>query len=1181
MAATPKVIGPDGVARETTIFSTTVPSRFFNGTMDPDTVEMQISIRGGAFTADPSYIVFEGTTFSFPDPSAFPEGLDLAPGRNRIEVRSISFAGAASTAAVVEVTLVQESDVGFVGVIPSNISVERTQDAVVLQIEGVDDDSFQGIQFYASRFSGGGASGYQRVNLHVLTDYETEDETETIGSITVDSSIATNPDGSAAADPLYVRVTEVQTSSSDVIENLEDVVLTTELAAAITQEDQATLLRTDFTQVFEVPETTSLIRSSYTVSTVNTRRFYRFLHNRQFGPRSVPATIPIGEFASAPLTESLYYVATAVYYDSQRQLEVESAFSAEVSASPTIIEENVGTFPAPARLQIVQDTISAITRTTPQLAVQPGAVIRDTFVDPLSSEVTRLRFLVDFLYRMQSFDTLLQIDGTDSTGASTPVALSPYKQALQRVFDLSNPSDAQAIVDQAFEQLASRNNTFRKAGTRARGFVTFYTRTRPTATIFIAVGTRVASGSVQFVTLTDASIPISSLASFFNPTTGLYQIDVAIEADRVGTAGNLGAGQIRTVVSGPAGLSVTNQNATFGGRGQETNLELSIRARNALASVDSGTERGILQTAADTAGVQGVQVVAAGDPLMQRDYDVDLQRHVGGKVDVWLRGASLGEVSDTFAFTFDTAFDVQFVLIGNPLNYQLRALDDNLSPENPLAEMLDDPVIGLGLRNATTGMFFDLTNVQILDSRTIQLSTDVVQPTVAFGNILLGDYRYATATKFVFPRQPVQSVTSVTGQLSGLLPSSNYTFVRPDDPLLDGLSVNANAYLQIIQVDGVPSNESVVIVGEEHVLLAEFDEFVLNLGANPLTVAVYNSDRTVLYRGPEDPSGVSDYTITPGTQTTALALRRTTSSAIASGEQVLVDYQHSENFTVEYDVDLVVPSVQLALDARKHVTADELAKAAIEVMIDITATVVTVNGFRTSTADTNLRRNLATFFRAVPQGGAIRQSDVIAVIEGTTGVSYVQVPLTKLARAADTLVVREEVPSTSGEVTVLLGTTDVPYSTTTVKTWLLENPLENATSTGGGDGTRFVGVFRDDDAMTLQSSDPAALKNAANRAYIIGNEGLVIPAYSDDATIQQNYPAANTSAEIAAIRQELTANRVLVSLAAADRPELHAFTVTYTVASVETRVQDIDGSPLEYFASGNLLFTYTEDRARN
>ena len=1177
MVSTPKIIGPDGVARETTVFSTTLTSRFFAGTMDADTVDMQISIRGGAFTSDPDLIVFEGDVFSFPNASVFQDGLEFGAGLNIVEVRAISFSGAVTASARVEITLVQESDSGLIGLVPSNISVEQLDDEVETRAEGVSDSRFRGINFYASRFTGGGATGYQRVNLNTIADVEVLQEATTIGVLNVESPVATSPDGSPAADPLYVKIRETQTSSSDILENLENIVLTPESAAAITEQEQSALLRTDFVQTFEVPETTTILRSSYTLESVVSRNFYTFKHNRQFGPANNPPTVPIGEFAGTPLTEPLFYVATAVYFDPTTLLEVESAFSTEVSAQPTVIRANVGTFPSPTQLDVVEDTIAAITRTTPQVAIQPGAVLRDTVVDPISSEVVRLRFLVDFIYRTQSFDTLIQIDGVEADGSSTAVVLSTYKQALQRVFELANPTDVQVIIDTSFDQLASRNGIFRSAGVRARGFVTFFTRTRPTATLFIPLGTRVASGGIQFVTSTDGSIPINNVAAFFNPTTNTYQVELPIEAELGGSQANLGAGQIRTIVGSLPGLSVTNINATFGGSNQETNLQLSVRARNALAAVDTGTERGTLQVAAGVAGVQEVSIVAAGDSLMQRDYDTDFEKHVGGKVDVWLRGESLGEVTDTFAFTFETAFDVQFAVIGNPLALQFRALDDTLSLDNPLSEMLDDIALGFGLRNATQGVFYNLTDVEVLDYRTIRLSSEVSQPETKFGDILLGDYRYVTSTKFVFTRQPVDSVSQVSGTVSGVLDTDNWEFVRPDDPLLLGRSVQAQANLNVIQVDGVPSGSFIPVTGEQHLLLGEFNEFVNNLGANPLTLVVVNDTGTIQYRGPTDPSGISDYTIVPGTQTTALAIRRTVNSAIASGQTVFVDYAHAENFTVTYKTNFVIPSTQAVLDAQKHLTADVLGKAAVKVPIDITATIVTQSGFRTSSADTNVRTNLITFLRALPAGSAVRQSDILSIIDNTTGVSYVETPPTKLTRGTASLVVREPLPATDGEVTLLLGTSAEPYSTDTVKTWLLDNPLDNPTSQGGGDGTQFAGVFQNDQALTLQLTSPELLKEGANRAFIIGNDGLVIPGFSDNATIQTNFPAANTLQEIQVIRQEITGNRVLVALAANDRPQLHDYTVTYTVAFVPARVQDIEGSSVEIFDVGDLIFTFTED----
>lgn len=1181
MVTTPQILGPDNVLRSELTFSTTIPFQFYEGKMDADTVDMQISIRGSAFTSDPDLILFEGDTFSFPNPSVYPDGLDLVNGLNVIEVRSISFSGAVSTPARLEVTLVDESSVNFVGEPPTQFFVEQRQDSVLLRVAGPTASQFQGINFYASRFSGGGQAGYQRINLNVIRDFELLEQTQAISSLTSQSPVALNNDGTPAADPLYVKVQQIQSNTSNTNPTFDQKAfpdpLSEEELAALSQNAIDENFQTDFVDVAEVPESTTVIQTTIQVDSLVSVPFYSFDHHRQFGTLSTPPTIPVAEFLTTPATETLFYVATAVYFDPVTQLQTESSFSIEVTAKPVFINDTVGTFPSPSRLDIVESTLNSLIRTTPQLSVQPGSVIRDTFVDPLANEVSKLRLLADFMYRIQGFDTLLQIDGIDIDGSSTPVSQSPYKQALQQVFSLANALQVQTIINQAFEQLASRNNVFRKAGTRARGFVTFFTRTQPLATITIPLGTRVASGSVEFVTVTDSAISFSNIGSFFNPATQLYEIDVTVEAVDSGETGNVGAGQINRITTPIPNLFVTNSSATFGGQEGETNLDLSIRARDALASVDSGTEQGVRQAAAAIAGVVDVQTVISEDPYMQRDYDSDFQKHVGGKVDVWVRGDALSTVTDTFAIDFEVARDIQFVPIGNPANLVFRALDAELSPTKPIAEMLQDFLLGLGLRNATTGSFFDVTGALITDFRTIQLDNSIPQPTVGAGQIVFGDYRYQSSSQFVFSRQPVDTVVSVEGTLSGVLPDANFDFVQTDDPLQKGRSVKSSDALQINSLNGIPSTAFVEVTGEAHPLVGVNPQFLNNLGANPLTIQVFNSNRSILYRSPADPTGPSDYIIIPGNATTPVSIQRTENSRITNGQTVGVDYSHTENFTVTYTQNFIVESTQNALDAQKHLTADILCKEALRVPVDITATIIHEPGINRANLDSTLRTELLSFLQDLPQGSSVRQSDIIAVIDNTVGVQYVVTPLTKLGRTALSQVVYELIPtSSSTQAQPIQGNSYAPYTTDTVRTWLLTDELENPTSDAGGPTTQFRQVYQDDLALVMLDSNPQAISNAPNQAYIIGSEGLSIVDYSDDSTIIANNPAANTEAEIEEIRRQLTANRVLVTLPLDERPELYEYRCTYIVADVAEITNNLDGSPLEYFDAGNFVLTLVE-----
>jgi hypothetical protein len=217
----------------------------------------------------------------------------------------------------------------------------------------------------------------------------------------------------------------------------------------------------------------------------------------------------------------------------------------------------------------------------------------------------------------------------------------------------------------------------------------------------------------------------------------------------------------------------------------------------------------------------------------------------------------------------------------------------------------------------------------------------------------------------------------------------------------------------------------------------------------------------------------------------------------------------------------------------------------------------------------------------LPQGSALRQSDVIAILDSTSGVSFVQTPLTKVARAVDTQVVREPISSAGSDVVFLVGNaTEVdadPLFTSTVSTWLLEDQLEAATTDGGGPDNTFRAVYQDDKPLELITTSIEDLKNRAGQAFIIGVGGASIPGYSDDATIQTNFPEATTEAEIQLIREQLTANRIVVSTAADDRPPLHSYTATYITTSVDAAVGDIELGSLEFFDVGDIIFTFAED----
>jgi hypothetical protein len=934
-------------------------------------------------------------------------------------------------------------------------------------------------------------------------------------------------------------------------------------------------LQTDLDESYEIPELARKLQLTGTLSYVEVKEIYSFQHNRLNGPLSTPPTVSVGTFSSASGETPLYYVVAAVYYDQTQNLEYESSFSMEVIGHPLQVTTALGAFQTVTRNDIVKSFISSVYRSNPQLKVEAGSVLRDTVIDPFSSEAERIRFVLDFFQRARTPTLLLQIDDPNGTGSSIPVANSPYKQGLKAAFYLTSDAITQQMVDSAFDAYATNFGVRRKAGVSAQGEVTFYTTTRPQASIIIPLGTIVGSGSAQFATTRASQISLSQIASYYNPVTGRYSVTVPVRAVSTGPAGNIGAGQVRVLASKISGLSVTNGAPMFGGASSESNLQLTVRTLNRLASVDTGTERGYLQTAADVPGVVTAQVVGAGSPYMQRDlYN---GTHLGGKVDIWVQGENFATVTDTFAFTYQISTDTQFVLLGSPSDLIFQAQDSSLSTSNPIVEMLDYPQAGFQFKNVTTGETFDLTGVQILTYNTIQLSSSVIQPAVTLTDVVLGSFRKRASVDFVLPRQPVSAVTSVVGAVSGTLPSSAYTLYHPSSPLQYGRSSQAGDYLNVqgyVDDNGnlVPSGET-ISASENHVLIGTYSEYLDNLGALYYTIKVYNADKTLLYKGPNDPSGDPDYAVNLGTQTVAASIQRLTSGNITSGETVVIEYDYDENFVVTYTTNLIVSTTQNEVDAKKHATADVLVKDGINTPVNIEATVLVQKGRDQTTVDSSLRTNLQNFFTNLRLGDSVRQSDIIGVIEGTEGVSYVVVPLYLLSREVGYPIPNEAVNTDVAADSTLVSS----LSTNSVAVYLLNNGLTTATVDGGGVGGEYRGVFQDEVGMNLLDGTAtlSSLGIEAGRAYIVGNGGAVIQGISDDATlIAEGYV---TESLRVARRKELTSNHVLISLPVGSSPVAHQYAAFYNVG-LSTGTQDLDASPLEYFSAGVFTFTYDEAR---
>lgn len=1091
------IVTPEGKrANLPATFSTAKENLFLRG-FSSGTSNVNVQYKGETFTSASGDVLLDvDGSFTFPNPSVFPEGFDLSSGVNTFTLKEDSN----RDGFVVNVILSDEA-VGLPEP-PTGLVVKRRQNAVEISFSHTDSEVSY-YTLYASTISGGGAEGYQQVNFEPLDPVKYGSRTEVveeIGQLKTDVALE-------SADPLFAEV-------------------------LVNQKEGETALSSTSLGEKEIPEYANRLRVSTTINNVYLKTSISFLHNRSATEFSTPKTVQVGTFTSLPSSESLYYIVSATKVIGG--VEVESSYSSEVAGKPIQIATSTSSIPVVTRDQLVADMVQTIYLAQPDVSVVAGSVVRDVIIDPLASEMERSRFLLDFSYRSSSFLGLIQIDDPLNEGISIAVEDSQYKSALQSALFLESPDQVQILIDSAFEKLASNFGVQRRLSSQASGEVEFFTTSPPTFSFSIPSGTRVTGSGQSFITTTSASIPLEDASRFYNPVTKRYSVRVPIVAEEGGVRGNLTTGMINR--GAPLGLSVTNPSPTFGGDDVENNIELAVRALGSLNSVDGGTKGGYERLSRSVAGVLDSFVVDASSEYMKRDDGK------GGKVDVWVKGESLASVTDVFAPSYQSSFGSRFIPIGGVGAYRFRSLEATL--ETPIFEMIDRtfPSVRFGLYNATTKTYFDLSGYVVEDYRTIRLDSSISQPSYNLGDIFTGDWRSDFSSELVLSRQPVREVLSVVDEDGAQI--TNYSVKNNNDPLILGRSSKDTASVTLSNT----SEEKIRTVSDEsHVITGFYEERLLKLGADPLSIVV-KSLSNVTYYSPytSDP----DYSILSD-GLGQISIKRTQGSRITDGETILISYNYLENIVVTYTTNLVVKNAQDLLDTQKNLGADVLVKEIREAPLNINASIVLERGFASSDVNALLQYNLSSFIASTNIGGVIRPSEIIREINSTEGVSHVSLPLVNLSFSEGTFIVREEVKTALAESREISA-----LSNGLSRVWVIDTRLLNTPVDAGGLGAR---VFKKNlstgvETELLVLSDIERNNSAnwkANTATILGDAGLV--------------------------GTDESASKIVVGLEVGDDPYNNVFYVDYTVANKVEVISEAILNEFSYFSVGEISFTFEEE----
>ena len=859
-------------------------------------------------------------------------------------------------------------------------------------------------------------------------------------------------------------------------------------------EDKATVLNT-------VVDTTGNIRVTTTTEEIVREYFYSVF----FDQARYIEMIEADELPAVSFNEStpFFFVVTAVIYDPILGQVTESANSIELQSSPVIITTGIRTLPTRTQNNIIltfsQDLLLSNTGTD----TKPGTVVRD-MVDPISEEMARMYVIQDFLARSLSVSALLDFDDADGDTISDPVEDSVSKKALQLALMLTDPDDVQELIDAQFDKLASNADTTRKPATYSIGQVTFFVSDPPIRDMFVNEGAIVSSlgdldvglQAQSYRILVTKVLDYQTRERFYNPVTGRYELSLDVEALNVGDEGNTDSFTIKVISSGAdSAFQVENTNPISFGENIESNYDLANRIELAFFA-DTGTEGGYAKVAASVSGVRRTRVEKAGDPLMIRDYDSIREKHVGGKVDVYIQGSRSKQVTDQVAFSFESIVSSQGAqseerfLVINAVAFQFKTTNPRVTAHTPIFDVTR-------VYNATKAQEYDIAGYQIIgDGNTIDLDETKPQNAaigLAAVDVINVDYKFRSSDTFVLQNQPVNDIVSIVGQLSGTLTSDNWDLVTLEDPLAEGRSTIATDSVRIKFANNLPLTGFQTITDESHVLILGTGESLNFLGADPTSIVVKNLDKTKNY------VLNIDYRIDPGTDTVATEIIMIESGSISNGEEVLISYIAIENFIITYTTNELLGTLQDELNVFKHACADAIAKQAVENSVDLAFTVIpksTVVDFNTLTSQ--ITTSIANFISQLSIGISLTQSDVDNQIRKVNDVDYVVLPFTRMTKADDSQIVRDNI----GQVQFEVYNDGITRSYITAATVLAYNTVDK-----GGDENKFRGVFENTVALILQD-DPLDVSEGAGRAYIQSDGKIIVSPIDGQLPDTKNYEVA-------------------------------------------------------------------------
>jgi len=956
-----------------------------------------------------------------------------------------------SSLSKVTVGIIAEDKITASVIEPTGTRLERARDYIkvfvpVNSLKTNRDNDLVGVNFYISLDAGGGVNGYQKINQSYIVEADVS-ETE--------------------SEVLQVSSTE------DTTNNLT--VTTTK---------------------------TRQVQREYVTYTINSTVLNRLVSENKI------RNVFLDNDATLNPDIVYYFVTTALSFDKSLKQVVESNYSVELEGEFLEYATDFQSIPGRNNSDIIFSVTKTLTTDNNTVNVIGGSVVRD-ILDPVALEFSKYYIIQDFIFKTLSVDTLIDFDDADGDGVSDPIETNIDKRNLADALGIRDGANLQLIINEQFDKRAANCNITRRDPIQATGKVTFFVSNAPTNDIIIPAGTQVStaadpttgSTSVAFTVVGTKLIDSSNPDFYYNPTLRRYEIEADVRAVLGGSQGNVPAGSIERATGLPSNIQVTNTNPTNYGANRETNRELSERIKLAIAGVDSGTEGGYKKTSESVPGVQQARVEKAGDELMVRDLDISSRRHLGGKVDIYIKGERRRQYIDQVAFKFEYPTDTFGKLSGERF-YVINANEFRIQTRNTKVTATNPIISVSNVRNVTRGSDYDISGYRIIgDGDTVILENNQTNNRIGMAtlDVIEVNYSYRSSNVITLEHQPVNTIISVTDSDGNLVDEAEYRLVRLEDPLLTGESSISKYGIEFLFDSQNDVNEFRQIDDEQHDMFLDIPISLSLKGVDIDSITVLNADdESIVYK--KD----IDYEVTGGTQVIPTQLSLLPNSAIRQGQRISVSYRANENFEVTYQANSLVEQAQEEVEKLKHADADVVVKQGIGNRVDISARVIKDGRLDSRYLESDrtvlksrIQTAVANYVQKLRMGETFTQASLVNVIRSVPGVKDIKLPLIRMMKRNGSFIPLDDLGNLSFEVFQKTSSSGVPSYRT------LDSVLTYRTSENGGPDHLFRTVYEDNISLMLVD-DPTEVSHGPGRAYI-QSDGRIIVSTKDGAPPQSKY----------------------------------------------------------------------------